>query len=50
MSSDKRSTERNDQHAAENLVDPGPLAGVNEEDARASREALRKSTPKRLQR
>lgn len=40
-----RTTERNDAHTRENLVDPGLVAKVDEKEAEAAREALRKSTP-----
>lgn len=40
-----RTTERNDAHVRENLVDPGLVVKVDEKAAEAAREALRKSTP-----
>lgn len=44
----ERSNERNDQHVPENLIDPGPLAKVNEREAERAREALRQSTPGKI--
>lgn len=44
----QRNTERNDQHVRENLIDPGPLAKVNEREAEKAREALRQSTPGKI--
>jgi hypothetical protein len=45
---ERRTTERNDAHERENLIDPGPLADVSEKDAKAARRALIKSTPEKI--
>lgn len=45
MARRERTTERNDVHARENLIDPGPVARVDEKAAEQAREALRRSTP-----
>lgn len=42
---ESRANERNDMHTSENLIDPGPVGGVTDSDAKASRDALRRSTP-----
>lgn len=48
MSAQERTTERNDAHVRENLTDPGPVAQVDERAAREAREALIKSTPRKI--
>lgn len=50
MTETPRANERNDQHVRENLVDPGPLAEVDEQAAEETRKALKKSDPGKLKR
>lgn len=48
--SDERTWEHQDPRADADLIDPGPVADVNQADARRAQQALRKSTPEPIRR